>query len=176
MADDAAAAQKMADDAAAAQKMADDAAAAAAQKMADDFIKVRPSLPYCFFVHIIDNNITYLNYFQIFKALSDVAKSKNALSTQLYEEYLYCKDNHFDGAIACALMERRFDDAKALKVEKARPGYETSVAPTDEIKLRMEELVNLLTVRYGELAQAVEIEDCEVCEHYLNIMKRILRL
>ena len=38
----------MADDAAAAQKMADDAAAAAAQKMADDFIKVRPSLPYCF--------------------------------------------------------------------------------------------------------------------------------
>ena len=174
MADDAAAAQKMADDAADAQKMADDAADA--QKMADDAIKVQPSLPYCFFVHIIDNNITYLIYFQIFKALSDVAKSKNALSTQLYEEYLYCKDNHFDGAIACALMERRFDDAKALRLQKARPEYETSVALTDEIKLRMEELLNLLTVRYGELAQAVEIEDCEICEHYLNIMKRILRL
>ena len=73
-------------------------------------------------------------------------------------------------------MERRFHDAKALKLEKARPGYETSVALTDEIKLRMEELVNLLTVRYNELAAAVEIEDCEICDHYLNIMKRILRL
>ena len=59
MADDAAAAQKMADAAAAAaaQKMADDVAA---QKLADDAIKVQPSLPYCFFVHIIDDNITYL--------------------------------------------------------------------------------------------------------------------
>ena len=73
-------------------------------------------------------------------------------------------------------MERRFDDAKALKLQKARPEYETSVALTDKIKLRMEELINLLTVRYGELAQAVEIEDCEICEHYLNIMKRILSL
>ena len=53
--------------AAAAQKMADDAAAAAAQKLADDAIKVQPSLPYCFFVHIIDNDITYLNYFQFFR-------------------------------------------------------------------------------------------------------------
>ena len=44
MADDAAA-QKMANDAAA-QKMANDAAAAA-QMMADDAIKVQPSLPYC---------------------------------------------------------------------------------------------------------------------------------
>ena len=53
-ADDAAAAQKLADDAAAAQKIADAAAAAAAaQKMADDAIKVQPSLPYCFFVHIL---------------------------------------------------------------------------------------------------------------------------
>ena len=75
MADDAAAAaQKMADDAAAAQKMADDAAAAAAQKLADDAIKVQPSLPYCFFVHIIDNDITYLNYFQFFR-LSQNAKT-----------------------------------------------------------------------------------------------------
>ena len=72
-------------------------------------------------------------------------------------EYLYCKDSHFDGAIACALKERRFDDAKALKLQKARPEYETSDALTDEIKLRMEELINLLTVRYNELADAVEI-------------------
>ena len=74
MADDAAAAQKMADDAAAAQKMADDAAAAAqkmaddaaAQKIVDDSIKVQLSL-LLFFVHIIDNNITYLTNFQIIR-------------------------------------------------------------------------------------------------------------
>ena len=76
MADDAAAAQKMADDAAAAQKMADDAAAA--QKMADDAIKVQSSLPYCIFVHIIDNNITSLNNFQFFR-LSAMSQSARML-------------------------------------------------------------------------------------------------
>ena len=40
----------------------------------------------------------------------------------------------------------------------------------------MEKLVNLLTVRYNELADAVEIEDCEIFDNHLNIMKRILRL
>ena len=70
MADDAAAAQKIVDDAAAAQKMAGDAAAAA-QKIVDDSIKVQLSL-LLFFVHIIDNNITYLTNFQIIRL------SKNA--------------------------------------------------------------------------------------------------
>ena len=72
----AAAAQKLADDAAAAQKIAD--AAAAAQKMADDAIKVQPSLPYCFFVHIIDRNITYLIYFQ-FLRLSAMSRKARML-------------------------------------------------------------------------------------------------
>ena len=118
-------------------------------------------------------SLTYLS--SNFKALSDVAKCKNALSTQLYEEYLYCKNTHFDGAIACALMERRFDDAKVLELEKANPKYETSAVLTDETRLRMEELVNLLTDRYGVLAQAVEIKNCEICDQHLNIVKRILR-
>ena len=50
-----------------AAKIVVDDAAAAAQKLADDAIKVQPSLPYCFFVHIIDNNITYLINFLIFR-------------------------------------------------------------------------------------------------------------
>ena len=101
-------------------------------------------------------------------------KCKNALSTQLYEEYQYCKDNYFDCAVACALKERRFEDAKALKLQKARPEYEGSVILTDEIKLRIKELVNLLTAPYNELADAGEIEDCEICDHHLKFMERIL--
>ena len=72
-------------------------------------------------------------------------------------------------------MERRFDDAKVLVLEKANPIYETSAVLTDETRLRMEELVNLLTDRYGVLAQAVEIRNCEICDQHLNIVKRILR-
>ena len=104
-----------------------------------------------------------------------MAKCKKALSKQLYDEYAQCKDTHFDCAIACALKERRFDDAKALQLEKANPQYETSVPLTNETRLRMEALVNLLTERYNEVADAVEIENCEICDHHLNILKRILR-
>ena len=118
-------------------------------------------------------SLTYLS--SNFHALSDVAKWKKALSKELYDEYLHYKDTHFDCAIACALKERRFDDAKALKLEKANPKYETSVSLTNETRLRMEALVNLLTDRYNDVADAVEIEDCEICDHRLIIMKRILR-
>ena len=104
-----------------------------------------------------------------------MAKCKKALSKQLYDEYVQCKDTHFDCAITCALKERRFDDAKALQLEKANPQYETSVPLTNETRLRMEALVNLLTERYNEVADAVEIENCEICDHHLNILKRILR-
>ena len=148
-------------------------AAAAGEKIADDAIKVQFSVtPIYFLAHVINCTITYLF---IIKFSGSQRCGEMEKDSEVYDEYLHYKDTHFDCAIACALKERRFDDAKALKLEKANPKYETSVSLTNETRLRMEALVNLLTDRYNDVADAVEIEDCEICDHRLIIMKRILR-
>ena len=66
---------------------------------------------------------------------------------------------HFDGAITRALKAKRYVDARRLKLQKAEPGYETSEALSDEVKLRLEHLQALLTTRLDELADNREIED-----------------
>ena len=55
------------------------------------------------------------------------------ISEQLYDEYLWCKDMHFSGAITCALMQKRYEDAKILK-----PGYDTTEALNDDVRPPLE--------------------------------------
>ena len=81
---------------------------------------------------------------------------------------------HFDGAITRALKERKFEDARKLEIEKTEPGYETSEALSDEVKLRLEHLQALLTTRFDELADDGGIDDCEICGQFMDMIEKIL--
>lgn len=102
------------------------------------------------------------------------ASSKEASNAELYNECLICKDIHFDGAITRALMEKRFEDARKLKLQKAQTGYEISEVVTDELRPRLENLLALLSSRFEKLATAGEIDDCEICSNHLDMIAKIL--
>ena len=81
---------------------------------------------------------------------------------------------HFDGAITRALKAKRYEDARKLKLQKAKPGYETSEALSDEVRPRLEHLQTLLTTRLVELADNREIDNCEICCQYMDMIEKIL--
>ena len=97
-----------------------------------------------------------------------------ALSKQLYDEFIWCKDMHFGGAITRAIMQKQYEDARKLKLQKTEPGYETSEALSDEVRPRLEHLQALLTSRFEELATAGEIDNCEICGQFMDIIENIL--
>ena len=81
---------------------------------------------------------------------------------------------HFDEAIKRALKARKFEDARKLEIEKTEPGYETSEALCDEVRPRLEHLQALLTTRLDELADNREIDNCEICCQYMDMIVKIL--
>ena len=83
---------------------------------------------------------------------------------------------HFDGAITRALKAKRYEDARKLKLQKAKPGYETSEALSDEVRPRLEHLQALLTTRLNELIDDKEIDNCEICGQYMDMIEKILNV
>ena len=81
---------------------------------------------------------------------------------------------HFDEAITRALKARKFEDARKLEIEKTEPKYETSEALSDEIRPRLEHLQALLTTRLVELADNREIDNCEICGQYMDMIEKVL--
>ena len=81
---------------------------------------------------------------------------------------------HFDEAITRALKARKYEDARKLEIEKTEPGYETSEALSDEVRPRLEHLQALLTTRFDELADDGEIDDCEICGQFMDIIEKVL--
>ena len=51
---------------------------------------------------------------------------------------------HFDEAIKRALKGRKYEDARKLEILKAKPGYDTTEALSDEVRPRLEHLQELL--------------------------------
>ena len=114
--------------------------------------------------------------FQNFKIAINEKKSESALSPQLYAEYILCKNGRYDHAIACALKERRFEDAKALRNQKANSEHTTSEVLTDDIKLRLENLMIQLADRFEHLADNGDIDGCEICHKHQDMIRKILDL
>ena len=81
---------------------------------------------------------------------------------------------HFDEAITRALKARKYEDARKLKLQKAEPGYETSEALSDDVRPRLAHLQTLLATRLDELANNREIDNCEICGQYMDIIEKIL--
>ena len=81
---------------------------------------------------------------------------------------------HFDEAITRALKARKYEDARKLKLQKAEPGYETSEAISDEVRPRLAHLQALLATRLDELADDGEIDDCEICGQYMDMIEKVL--
>ena len=71
-------------------------------------------------------------------------------------------------------MEKRYEDAEKLKLRRAEPGYETSEALSDEVRPRLEYLQALMTTRLDELADNREIDNCEICCQYMDMIVKIL--
>ena len=82
---------------------------------------------------------------------------------------------HFDEAITRALKERKFEDARKLELQKTEPKYETSEALSDEVRPRLEHLQALLTTRLVELADNREIDNCEICCQYMEMIEKVLK-
>ena len=53
------------------------------------------------------------------------------------EDLSYTDIVHFDKAITCALMEKRYDDARMLKLQLAKPEYETSEALSEAVRSQL---------------------------------------
>ena len=81
---------------------------------------------------------------------------------------------HFDEAIKRALKGRKYEDARKLEILKAKPGYETSEALSDEVRPRLEHLQTLLATRLDELIDDREIDNCEICGQFMDIIENIL--
>ena len=81
---------------------------------------------------------------------------------------------HFDGAITRALKARKYEDARKLEIEKTEPGYETFEALSDEVRPRLEHLQALLKTHLDELADNRDIDNCEICGQYIDMIEKIL--
>ena len=71
-------------------------------------------------------------------------------------------------------MEKRYEDVKKLQLQKTEPGFDTIEALSDEVRPRLEHLQALLTTRYDELADNREIDNCEICGQYMDMIEKIL--
>ena len=83
---------------------------------------------------------------------------------------------HFDGAIKRALKARKYEDARKLEILKAKPGYETSEALSDEVRPRLEHLQALLSTRLEELIDDKKIDNCEICGQFMDMIEKILNV
>ena len=83
---------------------------------------------------------------------------------------------HFDEAITRALKARKYEDARKLEILKAKPGYETSEALSDEVRPRLEHLQTLLTTRLEELIDDKKIDNCEICGQFMDMIEKILNV
>ena len=83
---------------------------------------------------------------------------------------------HFDEAIKRALKAKRYEDARKLEIEKTEPGYETSEALCDEVRPRLEHLQTLLATRLDELIDDREIDNCEICGQFMDMIEKILNV
>ena len=81
---------------------------------------------------------------------------------------------HFDEAIKRALKGRKYEDARKLEILKARPGYNTTEALSDEVRPRLEHLQELLATRLDELIDDKEIDNCEICGQFMDMIEKIL--
>ena len=81
---------------------------------------------------------------------------------------------HFDEAIKRALKARKYEDARKLKLQKTDTGYETSEALSEEVRPRLEHLQTLLATRLDELIDDKEIDNCEICSQFLDMIEKIL--
>ena len=60
------------------------------------------------------------------------------------------------------------------EIEKTEPKYDTIEALSDEVRPRLEHLQALLTTRLDELADNREIDNCEICGQYMDMIEKIL--
>ena len=81
---------------------------------------------------------------------------------------------HFDEAVTRALKARTYEDARKLEIQKTEPGYETSESLSDEVRPRLAHLQTLLATRFEELATAEDIDSCEICGQYMDMIEKIL--
>ena len=81
---------------------------------------------------------------------------------------------HLRGAIKRALIEKRFEDAEKLKLQKAGLEFDTTETLSDEVRPRLENLQTLLTPRYEELATAEDIDNCKICYQHMDMIEKIL--
>ena len=81
---------------------------------------------------------------------------------------------NMSGAITRALFEKRYEDSKKLKLQRAEPGYEISGAISDDVRPRLAHLQTLLTARFEELATAEDIDNCEICGKYMDMIEKVL--
>ena len=81
---------------------------------------------------------------------------------------------HIGGTITSALLEKRYEDAKTLKLQRAEAGYETPEALSDIVRPRLEELQTLLATCFEELATAEDIDNCEICGQFVDMIEKIL--
>ena len=81
---------------------------------------------------------------------------------------------HLRGAIKRALIEKRFEDAEKLKLQKAGLGFDTTETLSDEVRPRLEILQTLLIPRYEELATAEDIDNCKICYQHMDMIAKIL--
>ena len=83
---------------------------------------------------------------------------------------------HFDEPIKRALKAKRYEDARKLEILKAKPGFDTTEALSDEVRPRLEHLQTLLTTRLEELIDDKEINNCEICGQFMDMIEKILNV
>ena len=83
---------------------------------------------------------------------------------------------HFDEAIKRALKGRKYEDARKLEILKAKPGFDTTEALSEEVRPRLEHLQTLLTTRLEELIDDKKIDNCEICGQFMDMIEKILNV
>ena len=107
--------------------------------------------------------------------------ARDALSPELYSEFLICKDlplqikyEDIEIAIATARSMKRIKLAAALSEELAALGYSPSGVSATEMRTRLETLVSQLDVRYDVHVDLEDCESCGVCVDYQLLVIAIL--
>ena len=105
------------------------------------------------------------------------------MSPELYEEFVICSEmpfllqrrsEHLTRSLLCALRERRIDDAKAFKEERAALGYTPCGVSASEMRGRLEFLVSQLERRNAQLAIAMDHGGSNCCHKCLSFIVAML--
>jgi hypothetical protein len=94
----------------------------------------------------------------------------DGLTPELYTEFQFLKslplqhlDEQISRAISCAFKERRTEDVKPLKDQRAALGYESAGVTAAEMRERLKALLEKIDDRYDYLAEREDEAGCEVC-------------